>query len=438
MRTNDILLKFQSNNNKLESVLNKKILSGDVKNLLLNMLYRISTSYNDYANIKVNVEEKNKFIQNIIQIIESCEDIEVVKLSSEEGEKFIKDKITYEVNTYFKTVKAFPTEKDMLFALFKMNDTKMYLDEKYNLLRIALPEMLNEGRDINNIEIIRDFNAWSWNTLASEISNIDCNLIYQNLLMLLGFDFLDNWMRQSKEKEQLEKLEEKLKTNYNSENIETLLDYIYRLSIIVCMQRNENEKKRLLDEKKWSEKELERLEDKETLVEELTKLKKKKAREINKLDKIINDNDLLLKEFEKRNSKLSEYKKIYSPEILLGTIKKERRKALNEIEEANKLLDAKFYVKKKTELENNLHLLKNTNAPKKVKEKYKINIQKLFIKCMEGNIEKIQNNEQKRYAISLFSILRYYNFVLFDEDRFIGDVDEIADEISDIERENTC
>ena len=187
MRTNDILAKFQSNNSKLETVLYKKKLSGDVKNLLLNMLYNITTSYNDYSIIKINVQDKNKFVENIISIIEKCQSIEIVKPASDEGKEFIKMGITCKVDTYFKTIKVFPTERAMLFALFKMNDTKMFLDEKYELIRIALPEMLNEGRDINNIEIIRDFNAWSWNTLPSEISNIDCNLIYQNLQMLLRF-----------------------------------------------------------------------------------------------------------------------------------------------------------------------------------------------------------------------------------------------------------
>ena len=187
MKTNDILSMFQSNNNKLETVLAKKRFSGDVKNLLLSMLYKITTSYNDYANIKINVENKNKYVENIISIIDKCEKIELARPNTEEGEKLIESHELCDVDTIAKTI--------------KMNDTKMYLDEKYNIIRIALPELLNEGRDINNIEIIRDFNAWSWNTLPSEISNIDCNLIYQNLLILLGFDFLDNWMKEEYQKE---------------------------------------------------------------------------------------------------------------------------------------------------------------------------------------------------------------------------------------------
>ena len=278
MKTNDILLKFQSNNTKLETVLSKKKFSGDVKNLLLSTLYKITSSYNDYANIKVNVQNKNKYVENLIKIINKCTSIEIIKPNSEEGEEYKEEGITSRVDSYLSTIRVFPTEKAMLFALFKMNDTKMYLDERYNLIRIALPEMLNEGRDINNIEIIRDFNAWSWNTLPTEISNIDCNLIYQNLLMLLGFDFLDNWMKQENQKDLLDELEEKLKSEYDKDDIEELLKLIYRLSIIVCVQRNKGEKIRLLDEKEWDEKELERLNDKENLVIELTKIKKKKAK----------------------------------------------------------------------------------------------------------------------------------------------------------------
>ncbi|MCI9365357.1 MAG: hypothetical protein HFJ54_01740 [Clostridia bacterium] len=432
MKTNDILLKFQSNNSKLETVLSKKKFSGDVKNLLLSMLYKISSSYNDYANIKVNVETKNKFVENMIKIINRCTEIQLVKPSSEEGEKFIKEGITSRVDTYLNTIKVFPTEKAMLFALFKMNDTKMYLDEEYNLIRIALPELLNEGRDINNIEIIRDFDAWSWNTLPSEISNIDCNLIYQNLQILLGFDFLDNWMKLEKQEKILKKLEDKLKEQYDERNVEELLNLLYRISIIVCIQRNKNEKKRLTEEREWDEKELERLSDKEKFTLELTKTKKEKAKEIGKLDEIINDENLLQKEFEKRNKNLSEYKKIYSLSNLLGTIKKERKKALNEIEECNKMMDAKNYVQKKEELEKNLDLLKETKTVRN-KEKYKINIQKIFIKCLEEKVERITEIEQKKELVQILRILRYYNFIVYDEERFIKDVDIIKPDIEKLQ-----
>lgn len=432
MKTNDILSKFKSNNDKLEMVLAKKRFSGDVKNLLLSMQYKIITSYNDYANIKVNVENKNKFIENIIEIIKKCESIEIVMPNSAEGETYTKDGITSKVDTYSNSIRTFPTEKSMLFSLFKLNDTKMYLDEKYNIIRIALPELLNEGRDINNIEIIRDFNAWSWNTIPGEISNIDCNLIYQNLQILLGFEFLENWMNLEKQKELLEKLESKLKSEYNAEEIDEILDLIYRISIIICAQRNKSEKARLSDERDWDEKELEKLNNKEKLIIELTKTKKEKAKEIENIDKIINNQKLLEKEFEKRNERLSKYQKIYSIENLAGTMKKERRKALADIEECNNLLDAKNYIKRKDELEKNLSLLKEIGNSRN-KEKYKIEIQKIFIKCLEEKIYKIDKVEQKKELIQLLNILRYYNFIVYDENRFIKDVEAIGEQLDELE-----
>lgn len=432
MKKGDLWSIFQSNNSKLEAVLNKKKLSGNVKNLLLNMLYNITSSYNDYANIKVNVEDKNKFVENIINIIKSCDKIETISPSSEEGLIFTKQGITCKVDTYLKNIKVFPTEKAMLYALFKVNDTQMYLDEKYHLLRISMQEMLNEGRDINNIEIIRDFNSWSWNTLQSEISNIDCNLIYQNLQILLGFEVLDNWMKSEKQKDLLEKLEEELKKRYDENEVKTLVEYICRLSILVCIQRNKVEGQRLLEEREWDKKELTRLKNKGALVEELTKTKKLKAREIKRIDKILNNDEMLIKEFEKRNKKLSEYKKIFSVENLEGTLKKERKKALNEIEECNKLLDAKIYVGRVKELERNLDLLKDLKIPKN-KQKYKIDIQKIFIKCLEQRIDSINTPEQKREAINLFKIIRYYNFIVYDEERFVKDVEELKEEIQEIQ-----
>jgi len=147
---------------------------------------------------------------------------------------------------------------------------------------------------------------------------------------------------------------------------------------------------------------------------------------------MINTPELLQKEFEKRNKKLSEYKKIFSTENLKGTLKKERKKALNEINEANKLLDAKFYVKRRKELEENVKMLKEINKVK-YKEKYKIEIQKLFIKCLDERVDKIELPTDKKEGLELFRILRYYNFILFDDNRFIKDVDALREDLDRLE-----
>ena len=67
-------------NNELEEVLSTKQYEEDVKNLLLDILYKVETSYKDYAKVKQNVMLQEKYIQNIINIIKNkCDNIKLIK-----------------------------------------------------------------------------------------------------------------------------------------------------------------------------------------------------------------------------------------------------------------------------------------------------------------------------------------------------------------------
>lgn len=107
MKKTDIILKFQNNNNKLETVLNEKNFSFSVKNLLLSMQYNINSAYNEYERIKVNVESKNKFTQNIIKMIENLEDLELVNLTSEEGTEFQKERCSLQIRPIYEKNKSY-------------------------------------------------------------------------------------------------------------------------------------------------------------------------------------------------------------------------------------------------------------------------------------------------------------------------------------------
>ena len=54
---------------QLEEILEKKTFSADCKNLLLSMLYKIDTSYNDYETVKRMVDPKRQVIEDILKII---------------------------------------------------------------------------------------------------------------------------------------------------------------------------------------------------------------------------------------------------------------------------------------------------------------------------------------------------------------------------------
>ena len=195
MNTEKLFSKFNSRdyNNQLEKILENKDFSVDVKNLLLSMLYKIENAYEDYSTVKRIVDDKKIYIEDILRIIkEKCKKIIIVEEGKQEvqeiekGSKFFVNKLE---NTIYL---MYPNESLLLYTLYKVDDKQIFLDEKYNLIRNALSALINTGENINNIEVLRDFNGWNWNTLNREIPEITTNLIYQNLIYLLGIDFIKN------------------------------------------------------------------------------------------------------------------------------------------------------------------------------------------------------------------------------------------------------
>ena len=74
-------------NNELEQVLEKKHFDENVKNVLLDIFYKIETSYKDYKTVKQNVLPKEEFVEKIIKIIKNdCNEIKLIKPNSKESE----------------------------------------------------------------------------------------------------------------------------------------------------------------------------------------------------------------------------------------------------------------------------------------------------------------------------------------------------------------
>lgn len=203
-------------NNRLEEILDNKGFSEDVKNLLLSMLYKIDVSYKDYTIVKRVVEDKKTYIEEILEIIkDKCEKIIIVKDKSEEAEEIESTGTKFLVNKLENKIYLMhPNENLMLYTLYKINDNQIYLNEKYNLIRNALSSLLNAGENINNIEVLRDFNGWNWNIETREIPEVATNLIYQNLIYLLGIDFMKNLIHTEKVIDYIELTKNKLKKEY--------------------------------------------------------------------------------------------------------------------------------------------------------------------------------------------------------------------------------
>lgn len=408
-------LNIKNYNNELEKILEAKDFSKDVKNLLLSMLYKVETSYHDYAKIKRNVENKNEFIEQILNNIKICKKIKLVKPTNDKAEELEKNKKTFKINKEEKEIEIFPNEKSLLYAIYYLGNEKMYLNEKYDYIRIAFPTMLNEGKDNNKVEIIRDFNAWSWNNNADEITNVTCNLIYQNLLILLGYEKLNGWMENKNYEDKVEILENDFCALYGQEKTKKMLNLIYKISISICAKRNIKEKERLEDEFNYIKKEYEDIKNKKEYLSKLSEKKKQQLEIIGQIDTVLKDEEKLLDAYEERNSKLPLYNKMMNVEHFKQILNKERKKALKVIEECNQNMEPKKYVEQKEKLKNEFELLEyiNKDANKEVEE-----VEKIFMQCLQEKIEKAEN---KKEIIELIYMLRYYYFVPFSDKEYIKD-----------------
>lgn len=423
-------------NNELEKILETKDFSEDAKNLLLSMLYKIENAYNDYSQTKKEVEDKNSFIENILEIIKyECKTLILIKPLSDESKELEKEKVEFLVDIPNHTIKSYPNDKKILCALYELDNKQIYVDEKYYLIRNSISELINKGKNINSVEVIRDFNGWSWSTQVEEIKSTDCNIIFQNMIMLLGYSILNDWINTNEVKDYIKILEETMIEKYGNKNAMEFLNLIYKVSIIICVNSNKREKARLLEEKNNIQEELNNMTDMTKFITDITNDKKMANKRIKEIDTILHDKKLLLNEFEKRNEKLSEYKKIFSLTHLEEILGRERKKALREIEEANKLLDPQIYITRKNSLEKDLKLLKGIKLEEGSKtdtSKIIIRIQKVFLRCFEQNIQRI---ETKKEVIDYVYNLRYYNLIPYKKNMCIKQLEELAENIEKIERE---
>ena len=154
-------------NNELEKILENKLFSYDVKNLLLSMLYKIENAYKDYATVKVEVSSKKEFIENILRIVkEKALNILLVKPETPEADKLEKNGLKYKIDKENGKIVCFQNELIMLSALIKLDETETSIEVPYEYIEKPLNTLVNQGRLDSMVEVIRDFNGWSWDIVT--------------------------------------------------------------------------------------------------------------------------------------------------------------------------------------------------------------------------------------------------------------------------------
>lgn len=427
-------------NNILENVLEQKAFSEDVKNLLLSMLYKIENGYEDYKTIKVNVSSKKNYVKKIIEVIkEECKEIKLVKPLSDESKVLEEKNVNYIVEKEKGKITVYPNERMMLEALIELSQKEIELEDEYYLYSLAMKNVLSIGNKMNYVEVIRDFNGWSWDITTSQMESKNINIVYQNLLILLGNHFLQTWIinneedeeevempnneilrskynenfgmtteEMQEEKDYVNKMQEILIEKYGKENAQNFWNQLIKTILAIGSNINKQQKRILLEEKKKVEEHLEKMQDNKKYVEELSKTKKDLTKKIKEIDTILSDEKLLKEEYEKRNSKLANKDKIFSVSHLNIMLEKERKKYLNQIKECNLQMQPKEFVVTKQRLESQKEFYEEIDIKESEKaneEKQIEELQKYFLKCLE---EKIDKAEGKKEITDLIYEIRYY------------------------------
>ena len=418
-------------NNELEEVLEKKQFDENVKSTLLGILYKIEASYKDIETVKKDIQTKEEYVANIIEIIKNnCDSIEIIKMSDEQNK--IPDKKTYIIDQENKKIIAYPIERKILYAISKIGKKEEIIKDEYFLINETISELINVGNSINMVEPLRDFNGYSWTTIPQEIESIDHNLIYQNLRILVGHEFLNKWIKNNEFIiDYFYLFKEKLENQYGKKNEEKMIELLSKISILLSIKFNKDKYEEISKIKGKVESELEKIQNKEEFIEKTTQKKIDISNQIKLIDETINDKNLLQEEYLKRNEQLPLEKKIFSMRILSKIMEDEKKDKLKELESLNKLLNPQNFVKYKKELEEKDKYLKVLDLEDKDKliNELKIKLQKLFLNMLEINIKKAETKQEIEKIIYDF---RYYSLLQYDYERKIKDVKELNTDINNI------
>ena len=296
----------------------------------------------------------------------------------------------------------------------------MSIKAKYGFLKRPLEKLLSKGKIVDEEEIVRDFDGWSWNVVTEEIENYICNIVYQNIKILVGNEFLQEQINKSKELDFIEELAQKI------------LNDIYKISILEEIKNDNKKLKDFIKIENIMKKDLEKISNKEQYLQELDTEKKKIGKEIKRIDEIMNDTQILRKEFMQGN--LRREKKIFSLSEYTELLQSRREKLLIKLKKCSKLMEPFTYVQMKLKLNENVKLFEELDLNQYNEEKIfneLINLQKSFLKAFNKTLKNIEN---KKEIIEKIYVFRYYKLIPINKTEEIKDIKNLKTEIKRTEK----
>ena len=419
--------KFKDYNYILDKILEEKNFSEDSTNLLLNMIYKIEVSYKDYAQIKGIFQKQNEFIDEIIDIIsKNCNQLFLIDPKKEEVRMLKEKNVLALTDEREKRIYAYPTEQAILYGLIDIRPKYFYIPRKYYFFKQEFQNILVQGTILNKTEVIRNFNGWSWNFAEDANNDHTSNMIYQMIRILIDEDFLNDWENDTSPKiDYINEMKKELVEYYGEENSKRFYLSLARLIVAKSVTKNRS---KVRDEFVRIVNAYENMKNKNEYIYKISSERKKIIAEIEKKDMILNNKELMMAEFEKRNSKLSDDRKILNISVLVDILQKEKNDCFRRMEQLNELVRPLNYANLKSELSEKIRIMSVVDENKNIRD-YKIAFLKDAIKCLSYNIEKMSSKEE---IIDIIYKIRYFRKIRVTEEEKVEDIPQLFNDISQI------
>ena len=324
-------------NAKLEKILENKKVNEQAKNLLQGILYKIEVSYKDYKKVKAKKKTEEKYVEELIDNINKrCNQISVVKLSQKLANEEMQKEL--EENKFYvgEEIVSYPIEEKILYAIEKKSRHSKILNNKYKEKTIALSDLINSGKNMDRTEVLRDFNGWSWTTINKEVENIEANMVYQTLQIILGEEFLDNWCEDKDGIiDYLEQFVDEMTAKYGEELANKQKELLIKIAMINTTKVNSQFAQNISQKTQQLEEEIKKYEDTAQKIVEVSNNNKQLMKQLNEIEKILGQNSRLKEEFQKRNEEEPTDKKIFSIKVLKNQFYNQKQEVLEQIEKNN-------------------------------------------------------------------------------------------------------
>ena len=424
---------------EVEKVLEKKKITNEIKSLVMDTLFKIEETYPNYKRVKVDVLEKKEYINQIIRALKLVENIEVMYMQEKDVLKCVtKTMVDKNENGYY-DITIYQNNLSLLYAL------QTIIHEEYGGNEIACSDtfttILKYGGIYSDIEILRDFSGWNWNRNSIKNINIYHDIIYKNLLLILGIDKI---IELKKTKQCIYFMKKYLLKKYKNKNVEKLIDIIKEITFVMGSEEERNleleANKKIIDMYMA-------MKDIKKFTQTVNEEKKKNNKLLAKYDKILNSHKILereyeeyLKNIEEKEGKLSKtslnldkmidalesneeenigkIEKVETEDIERFSIEifEKRKKIYNKNLELSKIGNPENYVQHKKLLEDKIrHILNyekvkgNSKKEEELLENLVLEFQKIVYDMLEDRIEVLYTNEEVIDEIYRQRYIRYQN-----------------------------